>query len=97
MVLHHVRVSHEVKLVVGKRQWLNSNIALLEVNSVVRGYLLKNRRGWPIVHSRRAAPELHRVYGQRPELRSDVQDIGGSGAGRSMVQDMTQDSILTPA
>src|SRR3977135_4665597 len=41
MVIHHVSVSHEDKLVIGKGQWLSPNIALLVVDAVVGGYLLK--------------------------------------------------------
>src|SRR5467141_2914125 len=72
MVLNHVSVSHEVKLVVGKGQRLSSNVALLVVDAVVGGYLLKNLCGRPVVHGRHAAPELHGVYGQRTELSSDI-------------------------
>src|SRR6266699_2469942 len=41
MVLDHVGVSHEIKLVVGKGQRLNPDVALLLVDAVVRGHFLK--------------------------------------------------------
>jgi hypothetical protein len=73
MVLYHIGVSHEIKLVVGKGQRLSPGIAFLVVDSVVRRYLRKSFCGRPIVRSRRVAPEPHGVYGQGAELRSDVQ------------------------
>src|SRR6266576_5170904 len=97
MVLHHVGVSHEVKLVIGKRQWLSPNIALLVVNAVAGGYLLKSFCGRPKVHGRSLAPELHCVYCQRAELRSDIQHTGRRSVRRSMTQNITQDSIFPPA
>src|SRR3981189_1244458 len=97
MVLHHVSVSHEVKLVVGKGQRLSPNIALLVVDAVAGGYLLKSFCGRPIIHGRSLAPELHGVYSQRTELRSDIQHTGRRSVGRSMTQDITQDSILSSA
>src|SRR5260370_2209318 len=97
MVLHHVCVSHEVKLVVGKGQRLSPHIALLVRDPAVRGYLLKSCRSRAIVHGRCATLQHHSVYGKRPELRSDVQDFGRSGACKSMSQNITQDAIFGPA
>src|SRR5467141_1913134 len=97
MVLHHVSVSHEVKLVIGKGQWLSPNIALLVVDAVVGGYLLKSFCGRPIIHGRSLATELHGVYSQRSELRSDIQHTGRRSVRKSMAQDITQDSIFPPA
>src|SRR5258705_10270742 len=59
MVLHHVGVSHEVKLVVGKGQWLSPNVALLVIDALVGGYLLKSFCGRPIIHGRGLATEPH--------------------------------------
>src|SRR5882672_1539605 len=97
MVLNHVGVRHEVKLVVRKRQRLSPNVTLLVVDAVVGNHLLKNFCGRPIVYGRRVAPEFHGVYGQRTELRPHIQHAGWSRARGSMTQDITQDSILSPA
>src|SRR6267142_3912948 len=97
MVLNHVSVSHEVKVVVGKGQWLSPNIALLVVDAVVGGYLLKSFCGRPIIHGRSLASERHGVYSQRTELRSDIQHTGTRSVRRSMTQNITQNSIFPPA
>src|SRR5882672_6711079 len=52
MVLNHVSVSHEVKLVIGKGQRLSPNVALLVIDAVVGGYLLKSFCGRPIIYGR---------------------------------------------
>src|ERR1700736_5395969 len=96
MVLHHVGVSHEVKLVIGKRQALSSNVALLIINSVIGSHLLKSFRGRSIVHRGRVQPKRHCVYGECTKLSANIQNTRSSTTGRRMIQNIAQDLILSP-